>query len=68
MYGSRAVSPSYPRRGLQTDKYSFFECLGRKANEVLEVRPRASERVLMGAMWCAAADIVSFCGWERGDE
>jgi gamma-glutamylcyclotransferase (GGCT)/AIG2-like uncharacterized protein YtfP len=55
-------------RGLLTDKYSFFEQLGKAANKVLEVRPRASERVLMGAMWCAAADIVSFCGWERAEE
>jgi gamma-glutamylcyclotransferase (GGCT)/AIG2-like uncharacterized protein YtfP len=55
-------------RGLQTDKYSFFEQLGKAANKVLEVRPRASERALMGAMWCAAADIASFCGWERGEE
>ncbi len=55
-------------RGLLTDKYAFFEQLGKAANKVLEVRPRASERTLMGAMWCAAADIVSYCGWERGEE
>ena len=55
-------------RGLQADKYSFFEQLGKAANKVLEVRPRASERTLMGAMWCATADIVSFCGWEREEE
>jgi gamma-glutamylcyclotransferase (GGCT)/AIG2-like uncharacterized protein YtfP len=55
------------RRGLKTDKYAFFEQLGKAAAKALEVRPRASERTLMGAMWCAAADVVSFCGWERGD-
>ncbi len=53
-------------RGLRTDKYAFFEQLGKAANKALEVRPRASERTLMGAMWCGVADIVSFCGWERG--
>jgi len=55
-------------RGLRTEKHAFFEHLGKAANKVLEVRPRASERALMGAVWCAAADIVSFCGWEQMEE
>ncbi len=52
-------------RGLLTDKYGFFEQLGRAVNKVLEVRPRASERALIGAMRCATAELVEYCGWEQ---
>ncbi len=51
-------------RGLLLDKYSFFEALGRAALDVLDAQPRASERALAGAMWCAAAELVTVCGWE----